>query len=1145
MNDKNRDRAQDPMQRTLLFDHPSTDDKFSGGGHRRTAESLASTILKFGDQVRSIGLEGRWGSGKSTILGIANKFLDDVDNGRRYHVFTFDLWTNQNTPFRRAFLESFLTWLEGSDGADHDFVERMRNRIRDRTVETRTENTKVFSAFGLLALVFLLSLPLLYAWLSPVALNNTAGAPVISYVAMIAVAAMLLITVRLAFKTYKDSKDTPGVQPLTLTKALSQTISVFSKDSQIVDIKQSIREVDPTQNEFERTLNKILSSFQTEDRRIIIVFDNIDRLQADKIVEAWSDIRAVISASHKNSGAKEKLTAIVPYDRQHVLRAMKSDDTNPALRHEDVFRKSFDAIFFVAPPVLSDAADFFSARLSEAFYTEFSSNLSYRIYKIFDLSNNSGIATPRQVIAYINAIAALWEQWTPQINLPTIAVYVAKKDDIDIDPAILRQEDGIEIRYRELADDPHLIQNLAALTFNIVPDHALQVLLHDRIEQAFTADEDDAFEEVRSSSGFALVLPEVFRDFSQSWAGSSLTQFKQAVRRLASLDKDATSTQECKIQLLDALRELRPTPFNEWKKAHDLLALHQLCNKLEAAKVTLELARWLAKSLPDKESERTFEHGFHWRGFVSCMYAAVEKLHGPGEAIRSIEDIVFPTGFQFLVGVACGEDATELRISRLKRAGRGEGSLQTFIDDALLDSPDRFLHAWPEICHLVDDDAVQKYILKLASHLTSRQYSSEPNKLSSYIQTLNMFYEDSDKKDSSLKARSALVNNGALYHDLYQLRDSMDEDAIQARSGVLWMILDHFRAKPITRANLQRHTFGNLTTAQTYAIELFESGEVDAGTLNALVDLTTDYGHLAHWISAAAGSSHSGLLRRIIAATVASGNYPAPPPKTVIAHYDFITEFLPEDVDAFLAEVGNKRKPKDFVIADLASLPLGLVIAASRRTEPGWQSFLSDLDNQLAAQDASAWRKALGDDGPLVQLLRQRVRDAGITLNPESLRDPITEHFLEAISGIVSAPADLDDIVNALPPNNRDGLTEDLLERLERTSVTPTGFDTVLQSYPGLLDKLPSAQRPDTTIRKILMPAIRSGSGAAMNFIDAHKEIFKTALATNNSRIKEVLEFLDAPAQDNDEESASGKQRIRDTLNLPPPEHPVTLLDPK
>ncbi len=63
-------------RRKLLYDLPVASDAFSGGGHKRTASSLANTIQEFDDQTRSIGLEGKWGSGKSTIVEIAKSILD-------------------------------------------------------------------------------------------------------------------------------------------------------------------------------------------------------------------------------------------------------------------------------------------------------------------------------------------------------------------------------------------------------------------------------------------------------------------------------------------------------------------------------------------------------------------------------------------------------------------------------------------------------------------------------------------------------------------------------------------------------------------------------------------------------------------------------------------------------------------------------------------------------------------------------------------------------------------------------------------------------------------------------------------------------------------------------------------------------------
>src|SRR5690606_28266036 len=135
---------------------------------------------------------------------------------------------------------------------------------------------------------------------------------------------------------------------------------------------------------FEGTLKEILSAFQTADRAVIIVFDNIDRLPSEKIVEAWSDIRSVLSSNRHDDNAAEKVTVIVPYDRQHILRAMSRSSEESDVRKDDVFRKSFDAIFSVSPPVLSDAADYFYAKLRYAIGDHYHEDVAYRVFKIYE-----------------------------------------------------------------------------------------------------------------------------------------------------------------------------------------------------------------------------------------------------------------------------------------------------------------------------------------------------------------------------------------------------------------------------------------------------------------------------------------------------------------------------------------------------------------------------------------------------------------------------------------------------------------------------------------------------------------------------------------------------------------------------------------
>eukprot|EP00873_Tetraselmis_striata_P018479 jgi/Tetstr1/438743/TSEL_002939.t1 len=336
---------------------------------------------------------------------------------------------------------------------------------------------------------------------------------------------------------------------MTLLAAISRTLSFFSKDAETTHLEQRIREVDPSQHEFEKTFKDIIAEYQTKERRIIIVFDNVDRLPNDGIQDAWANIRAIVSADRTSDGTDRKVTLIIPYDRVHILNAI----TAPAEKvQEDFLRKSFDAILFVAPPVISDVSAFFNQKLLEALGDQIDQEASYRAYKIFDISCQGSLSTPRQIIAFINAVTGLWEQWEGRILIPTIALFMANREKLSGDPTSLRRRDEIDERQRDLADDPNLFKNLAALAYNVDPGLALQVLLDGRIEELFTGSTpEDEINAIMDAPGWDTILPDVYRDKAMTWARTSATQFRNAVRNLSNLNAPPSNRLESKRALLE------------------------------------------------------------------------------------------------------------------------------------------------------------------------------------------------------------------------------------------------------------------------------------------------------------------------------------------------------------------------------------------------------------------------------------------------------------------------------------------------------------------------------------------------------------------------------------------------------------------
>src|SRR5687768_326554 len=89
---KEHSQAEKKVCRTvLLLDEPGTDASFSGP-HDRIAENIASLIRPANAKGMSIGLEGSWGSGKSTVAKLVAKKLE---KDKSIALISFDAWAHE------------------------------------------------------------------------------------------------------------------------------------------------------------------------------------------------------------------------------------------------------------------------------------------------------------------------------------------------------------------------------------------------------------------------------------------------------------------------------------------------------------------------------------------------------------------------------------------------------------------------------------------------------------------------------------------------------------------------------------------------------------------------------------------------------------------------------------------------------------------------------------------------------------------------------------------------------------------------------------------------------------------------------------------------------------------------------------------
>lgn len=90
--------SQDKQCPTILLpDDPATSDEL-GGAHQRVTKAI-SQLIKSESGGITVGLEGKWGSGKSTVVKLLENELPSSDRNR-YSIFYFDAWAHEGDPLR-------------------------------------------------------------------------------------------------------------------------------------------------------------------------------------------------------------------------------------------------------------------------------------------------------------------------------------------------------------------------------------------------------------------------------------------------------------------------------------------------------------------------------------------------------------------------------------------------------------------------------------------------------------------------------------------------------------------------------------------------------------------------------------------------------------------------------------------------------------------------------------------------------------------------------------------------------------------------------------------------------------------------------------------------------------------------------------
>lgn len=461
----------------FLSDKPEGIDSFQSQAHTKIANVIAEVIKK--GEIKLIGLEGEWGSGKSNIV----KLLEKILSGEEYIFYTYDAWGHQEDLQRRSFLEN-LTEIMKNKFNHKDWKKKLDSLLATKTKTEQKEIPKFSNIIIFISVILYLNIKIKLSDLSKIEGFKNKLIHEVFYNNIPFWIGLIVIALYFFKQKLIDKKNIK----------LEDLIYLYKGKTLNTDYETITSTKEPTVRQFKEWMTDIDDTLRKNKKKLLVIYDNIDRLQENKVKEVWSSIHTFFSEDDYDN---------IFFSKKHILTAFKGKDNEV---NEGIIEKTFPVVYNVTPPVLVDWKNYFNENLELIFpnINEEDKNVIRTLY-----NKNVEKITPRGIKSFINELKVLNSVHT-NIELKYISLFVLIKEKIQADfPNYFYGEEFSKYR-RILGNDTD--KKIIALYFGIDEKDAIQVLLEREMIKNLENGNFSKIDEQSQISGFNEVLQKVITD---------------------------------------------------------------------------------------------------------------------------------------------------------------------------------------------------------------------------------------------------------------------------------------------------------------------------------------------------------------------------------------------------------------------------------------------------------------------------------------------------------------------------------------------------------------------------------------------------------------------------------------------------------
>lgn len=683
------DNKKKKRQIRFLQDKPADQDFF--GTHKDLAIAVA-TALASNPELRTVGLLGKWGSGKSTVLREVQKCIDTTSSLSDIRVFTFDAWEHQGESIRRSFLESLFSFLTESElikAKDwQGDIDLLSGRLGvTENIETPQLTPPAKQLLWSLTLVpfglSLFGLDTLKEGLGET--TSTAGKLALWLAILCFVVPLIFIGENLfGARSAEESRGDDEVIGLIINKKVNRVKT------------RTIKSPDPTAIDFGRTCDGLIAEVAQKKHRLLCIVDNLDRLPTRDALEMWSAIRAIFANIKLDGLPKSHPFVLVPMDHSALLASFGGADGNEE-RASSFIDKTFDLTFRVPPPVRSDWKAFLRSQMKAVFGNEaIEDRTMYFVEKVFDAKHQTetDFPTPRLINRFVNSVAATWlARQADDFPLAIVSLFVANLEAVEA--SVLQFTQREDMRFFD-GDFPDWRDQIAALYFGVPEAKSRQVLLERPIRKAIEDADLSQFRSLMKYPGAFKVFDDTLRAYAYepTSADSQTFAFKVA-RLLEAVEGEDEAVRRSKDYVLDKIVESAAAPELA-ELDENLRTLTDNLSRRQIAKLVPAVTRWLSvlASTADDADDFNLIARLYQRLNEFKSLVPIPKIVLSGEPAAVINSIYWINGNSLLEAATSVETPfSELTPELTKLVGDED---QAFIVPEVLSFRARYPAAFPK-----------------------------------------------------------------------------------------------------------------------------------------------------------------------------------------------------------------------------------------------------------------------------------------------------------------------------------------------------------------------------------------------------------------------------------------------------------------